>query len=463
MLLPAQSYEEACRTFRWRIPSHYNQAFDLCDRHTLGGADGHRTALIVETGDGKPAERYSFITLRRLASRLCAVLSALGVGPGDRVAVSLAQSLEAAVCLLAVPRMGAVAVPIPVSWDGDAVIGILDRSRPKAAILAGARAHDAAASVAAPHVLAVGGLPVGAGSGGGVLDFWAALERADDGVSAALTKADDPAALIHCGLGLLPGQSVLHAHRAVLGNLPAVEYALDFFAKAGDVMWTSWDWMSFEGAYWALFPAWHHGVPVMAAPAFQPNGGLDWMAGNGVRVAVLPPDHLAALAEAAAKRSHVLPRALATGPDPLPPQLAELVQMVFGVPANEIWGVAATGALAANNPKITECRAGSPGRMLPGICVEAASLATGKLLPADTPGILAASPNLAGQCLDGPHGRFGPTGWPGTGWTGLRDLDGYVWPDPRPGVVMPTPEPVRPAKVDAPPIRLDGISPDDRW
>jgi acetyl-CoA synthetase len=461
MLLPAQSYEEACRTFRWRIPPHYNQSFDLCDRHTLGGADGHRTALIVELGDGLPAERYSFLTLRRLAGRLGAVLAALGVEPGDRVAVSLPQSLEAAVTLLAVPRMGAVLVPLPAAWDAETVAAVLETEAPKVAIVHRKRALELSVTRIVPHLLAVGGDPALLG-GEGMADFWAALEGAGDVSGPALTHADDPAMAIHCGLGLLPGESVLHAHRAVLGNLPAVEYALDFLPRSGDVMWTSWDWMSFEGAYWALFPAWHHAVPVLAAPPFQPNGGLDWMAANGVRVAVLPPGHLAALAEAAAKRSHTMPRALATGPDPLSPELSELVQVVFGVTANEIWGVAATGALAANNPKVTETRPGSPGRMLPGICVEAASLATGKLLPADAPGILSASPNLPGQCLVGPGTRFGP-GWPGTGWTGSRDLDGYVLPDARAGVDMPVPESPKPILPDDPPLRLDGPSPDERW
>lgn len=463
MLLPAQTYEEACRTFRWRIPEHYNQSFDLCDRHTLGGADGHRTALIVEAGDGQPAERYSFITLRRLASRLGAVLTALGVVPGDRVAISLPQSLEAAVCLLAVPRMGAVMVPVPVTWDDDGLMGVMTHAKVKVAILATPRAGlSAVASL--KHTMAIEvGLPAAGQAGDDILDFWAALERVEDTLPPALTHADDPAALWCSGIGLASGQSVLHAHRAVLGNLPAVEFALDFFTKLGDVMWTSWDWMSFEGAYWGLFPAWHHGVPVLAAPAFQPNGALDWMASHGVRVALLPPDHLLALAEAAAKRSHVLPRALATGPDPLSPPLLALVEQVFGVPANEIWGVAATGALAANNANITERRIGSPGRMLPGISCDAAIVSTGGMLAAGTPGVLAASPNLPGQCLRGPYDAF-RQGWNNTGWTGLRDLDGYVWPDARPGVVIPVPEAAKPTPPTPPPLpRLDGVSPKDRW
>src|SRR5512145_2415469 len=106
MLKAAKSYEEACRTFRWRIPDRYNIAFDVCDRQTMAGADGHRTALIVEAADGS-SERYTFHVLRLLSNRLANVLTAAGVVPGDRVLVSFPQSVEAAVAVLAVLKLGA--------------------------------------------------------------------------------------------------------------------------------------------------------------------------------------------------------------------------------------------------------------------------------------------------------------------------------------------------------------------
>ena len=86
MLNNPRSYEEACRTFRWRIPDRYNLAFDVCDRQTMAGADGHRTALIVEAADGQ-VERYTFHVLRLLSNRLANVLAARGVTPGDLVAL----------------------------------------------------------------------------------------------------------------------------------------------------------------------------------------------------------------------------------------------------------------------------------------------------------------------------------------------------------------------------------------
>ena len=104
MLKHAQNYAEACRTFRWRIPDHYNMAFDVCDRQTMGGADGHRTALIAEAEDGS-VERYTFHVLRLLSNRLANVLAAGGVQTGDPVLVSFPPSVEAAIAILAVIKI----------------------------------------------------------------------------------------------------------------------------------------------------------------------------------------------------------------------------------------------------------------------------------------------------------------------------------------------------------------------
>ena len=134
MLKTTRSYEEACRTFRWRIPDRYNLAFDVCDRQTMAGSDGHRTALIVEAADGS-VERYTFHVLRLLSNRLANVLTAAGVGAGDRVLLSLPAGIEAASALLAVTKMGAVVVPVPVGLGTEPMGWRLADSGARAAIV----------------------------------------------------------------------------------------------------------------------------------------------------------------------------------------------------------------------------------------------------------------------------------------------------------------------------------------
>lgn len=441
MLKTAKSYEEACRTFRWRIPERYNIAFDVCDRQTMAGADGHRTALIVEAADGT-VERYTFHVLRLLSNRLANVLHAAGIARGDRVLVSFGPSVEAAVALLAVLKMGAVAVPVPLglgevplAWrlaDSGAIAAIVHADvAPR--LLAAREAAPALATILVADVA-----PPGCG------ELWPALEAASDFFTPVVTAAEDPAFLFYPEHAAGKPPAVLHAHRALPGNLPPVELALGFFPQFGDVLWTSADWMGFSGLIWAVLPAWHHGVPVVAGPMGQGvEQDLSLMGRHGVRAVFVPPGRLRALAGIAAKVPSPIPRAIATGPQPLSAAEHETVARVFGINAHEIWGVAETGAMAANLTALMELRPGSPGRAAPGVTVEAVD-GQGRPMRAGERGMLALAPGAPGAFVAHWHGADParsrlPSGWLMTGQLGSRDLDGYLWPDAVPdgdGVMM---------------------------
>lgn len=436
MLTACRSYEEACRTFRWKIPERYNLAFDVCDRQTMAGADGHRTALIVEAPDGS-VERHTFHMLRLLSNRLANGLAALGVAPGDRVAMVLPAGLEAAVTLLAVTKMGAVLVPVPLclgaeplGWrlaDSGARIAVIDPAAVPALDRARHRLPDL------ERVLVVGE------GGAGALDLWSVLEKSSDAFTPLVTPADHPAFIVYPEGACGTPAGVIHAHRAMAGGLPAVEMSLTFFPQFGDVVWTSADWMGAEALFRAVLPAWHHGVPVVArAGAFDPAVALDLMSRHGVRIAYVPSRHLGLLAEAAATRPHAMPRAIATGPEPVDEELHERVIKVFGVHANEAWGVLESGAVAANLAGLMELRPPSPGRAAPGLSVEAVD-ERGRPMRAGDRGMLAVSPNAPGSFLgywgDGSGAAKRVNGWLLTGRSGFRDLDHYLWPDP-PAVVV---------------------------
>lgn len=461
MLKSARSYEEACRTFRWRIPERYNIAFDVCDRQTMGGADGHRTALIVEAADGS-VERYTFHVLRLLSNRLANVLAAGGVVQGDRVALALPAGIEAAVGLLAVLRMGAVAVPVSAGLGAEPLAWRLLDSGARAAVVGAAHLPVLEAVLDAlpdlHQVLTVGD------SVSGACELWGEMQRASDSFPPLLTNAGDSAFLLYPGHGCGRPRAAVHAHRAMPGNLPAVELALDFFPHFGDVMWTPGEWMTADSLLEAVLPAWHHGVPVLAsAAAFEPGKALELMARHGVRVARLAPTHLARLAEAAGSRPHPMPRALMTGPEPLDAALHEQVRRAFGCPANEAWGSLETGAVAANNAALMERHSDSPGRAVPGVTVEAID-GDGRPLPAKSTGMLAVAPGTPGAFLGWWGGRpedsVPETGWIPTGRLGSRDLDGYLWPDLPPqvdGELMVEGQPVSAADIEAALGRHPGV------
>ena len=435
MLTAVRSYQEACRTFRWRIPERYNMAFDICDRQTMAGSDGHRTALIVEGCDGA-VERYTFHVLRLLSNRLANVLTQRGVVPGDRILVCFPPSVEAAIAILGCLKMGAVAVPIQPGLDEAAMAWRLTDSQ--------------AVQILSPATSA---------------DLWDEMHLADDVFVPYVTGSDD-AALLFYDHGQPQPVGVMHAHRGLLGNLPPLEMALGFFPHFGDIFWTASPWMSFEGLLWGVLPAWHHGVTVVASPLPQtPPQALSLMGRHGVRVFYASSTDLLPLAQAASVHPHPLLRAIATGPAPLTAVQHDYVQTVFGFPPHEIWGTIESGAAAANCTELMEVRAGSPGRATPGVTVEAVEPFSGRPLPAETRGMLAVSPGSPGRCLghwNGPIPEREPygNGWIPTGISGQRDLDGYIWPQMVPAADPPPLVPVEPAV--AAPIRLDGPRADER-
>src|SRR5687768_6590771 len=58
--------------------------------------------------------RLTYAQLDDQVTRLARGLESLGVGPGDRLAVLMQNSIEMALVLLAAPRLGAIAAPINI-------------------------------------------------------------------------------------------------------------------------------------------------------------------------------------------------------------------------------------------------------------------------------------------------------------------------------------------------------------
>ncbi|MBK8115742.1 MAG: acyl-CoA synthetase [Candidatus Accumulibacter sp.] len=108
----AGSYQELCRSFRWRVPERFNLAVDVCGRWA---AERHRFALYYEDASGFTSA-HTFWDIQRQANRLSNVLAALGTLPGDRVAILLPQCPEAAIAQIAICQMGALAVLCRRSW-----------------------------------------------------------------------------------------------------------------------------------------------------------------------------------------------------------------------------------------------------------------------------------------------------------------------------------------------------------
>jgi acetyl-CoA synthetase len=95
---------------RWFVGGQLNWTYNALDRHVQAG-NGDWVALIWEGEEGI-TRRYTYRELLKEVNALTHGLLALGVQPGDRVGLFLPFVPEVAVALLAVSRLGAIALPL---------------------------------------------------------------------------------------------------------------------------------------------------------------------------------------------------------------------------------------------------------------------------------------------------------------------------------------------------------------
>lgn len=428
MLTETSDYDELYRNFRWDVPARFNIATACCDRYADGGG---RLALIYVDEDGA-TRRLTFDELATLSRRFANVLKADGLKRGDRVAVFLSQSVELPIAHLAAFRSGLVSVPLFTLFGEDALEFRLANSGAKAVITDPggfeklARIRDRLPDL--QHVYVAGDAPPA-----GAKSFWRAIDNATEDFVTVDTAADDPAIIIYTSGTTGNPKGALHAHRVLLGHLPNVEMAHDFFPKPGDLMWTPADWAWIGGLFDALFPAWYHGVPVLGhrAKKFEPQAAMQLMADHNVRNVFLPPTALKLMRQANVRHDGVRLRSIFTGGESLGAELLSWVRATFGIEAHEIYGQTECNLVVGNNTNLFPLRPGSMGKATPGFEVRIVS-ERGEELPRGTQGIIGVrvpNPCTMLEYWKNPEAtaKKYAGGFLLTGDLGVQDDDGYFW------------------------------------
>jgi acetyl-CoA synthetase len=418
MLIETGNYDELYRNFRWDIPARFNMAIACCDRH----ADGSGQLALIYAEEGGGTKRLSFDEVSALSKRFANVLKSDGLVRGDRVAVFLTQSVELPIAHLAAFRSGLVSVPLFTLFGEDALEFRLANS-----------GWDKLSKIRErlPHLQDIyvtsGAIHAGAKA------FWQEIEDADEVFPTVDTSADDPAIIIYTSGTTGNPKGALHAHRVVLGHLPNVEMAHDFFPKPGDLMWTPADWAWIGGLFDALFPAWYHGVPVLGyrARKFEPQAAMQLMADHNVRNVFLPPTALKLMRQANVKHGGVKLRSIFTGGESLGAELLDWVRSTFGIDAHEIYGQTECNLSVGNNAKLFPIRPGSMGKATPGFDVHIVS-EEGRELPRGERGIIgvrAPNPCMMLEYWKNPEAtaKKYAGGFLLTGDLGIQDDDGYFW------------------------------------
>jgi acetyl-CoA synthetase len=363
VLPAARDYEALRRSFRWRIPAHYNIGVDVCDR--WAEHEACRTAILNVRSDGV-VEEINYGALRDSANRLANVLAAHGIGRGDRVAILLPQMPAVVVSHIAIYKLGAVALPLAMLFGVEAISYRLEDSGARALITnAQGLAKLGPLRAAKPGLALVLSLD---GAGDGAQDFHALLARAACEFTPAMTSSEDAALMIYTSGTTGPPKGALHAHRVLLGHLPGIEFPHEFLPQPGDRFWTPADWAWAGGLLDALLPCLHYGVPVVAhkSEKFEPDVAFALMAKMGVRNAFIPPTALRMMRSAPRPPAELRLRSVGSGGEALGVETLEWGRSALGLTINEFYGQTECNLVLASCAGIGVSRPGTIGKPVPG-------------------------------------------------------------------------------------------------
>jgi len=102
------TYDDFNKRFAIKRPDSFNFAFDVADRIA---AEEPRRLAVLWTDETGACERYTFGALREESNRAANYFLSLGIGKGDKVLLILRRHLQFWPVLMALHKIGAVAVP----------------------------------------------------------------------------------------------------------------------------------------------------------------------------------------------------------------------------------------------------------------------------------------------------------------------------------------------------------------
>jgi acetyl-CoA synthetase len=334
-------YDDICADHRWDVPPRYNIAADVCDKHPRD-----KPALIWESFDGS-IRKLDWGELQDLANQAAHLLAAHGVGRGDRVAVVLPPTPEAAATFFGVWKLGAILLSLSVLYGDDAI------------------AHRLADSDAALIVTDLAGAPRFNGRHVLIVDGDALAPMSTDHVCVD-TAADDSAQLYYTSgtTGLAKG--IVHAHRYILAH---EEFVYCHEVEDGERFHGMGEWAWAAGIAPLLGP-WRLGAlqcVYRREAGFDPHRQLDFLSRHRVTNVFTTPTAMRAMMaidDAGTRYPQVFRRVCSAG-EPLNPEAIRWFRDQYGVTVLDYYGLTESYPLVANYPFMEVCE-GSMGKPMPG-------------------------------------------------------------------------------------------------
>ncbi len=357
------SFGEIYDSFRWKLPSVYNLAHDVCDRHA---ADPTRIALVHQAGDD--VRTYTFRDIQRRGNQFANLATELGLVCGDRVMIYLPQDPAVGMVHVGCWKAGLISLPTSTLFGVDGLEYRLQNSGAKLVVTNLENVQKVldvrAACPELRHILVVDAAV------GGARPFYETLDKASDAFTNLQLTPDTPAMINYTSGTTGWPKGTLQAHRIMIGHSPGVELLYDFLPQDGDLLWSPADWAWLGGLMMVLMTGWFHGRPVLTFPmqGFDAELTMAMMGRNRVRNAFLTPTMLKLLHPVGhlARKENVQLRSIVSGSEAVGRDLLDAMNGVFGASINEGFGQTEANALLGNCSSLDHCRIGSIGTALPG-------------------------------------------------------------------------------------------------
>ena len=346
-----------------------------------------------------------------------AALTGLGLQPGDRVALSLANTLDFPVAYFGVLRAGLVAVPLNPGYTAQELRWTLSDSGARAIVVSGA-GHDLVQPLAdelpsLDHVLVAGG-------------SWAELLAAAAGRSATTAGAgEDLAVLLYTsGTSGRPKGAML-PHRALVANLEQAARIEPPVTTADDVVLLVLPLFHVYGLNAALGSVARHGATGLLVERFDPVETLAELRRAGVtNVVGAPPMYVAWSMLPDVREAFASVRLALSGAAPLPAPVLRRVLDVTGHHVYEGYGLTEAAPVVTSTLMSETAKPGSIGRPVPGVEVRLLDEAGAPVEEGDPGELSVRGDNLFlgywPDASDGPDDE----GWFATGDVAIVDEDG---------------------------------------
>jgi acetyl-CoA synthetase len=103
-----KTYEELYSNFKINIPDNFNFAFDIVDETASRKPDSTAMVWCDEKGD---YAKFTFSDMKKMSNKTANFFKSIGIKKGDKVMLILKRRYEFWFCILALHKIGAVAIP----------------------------------------------------------------------------------------------------------------------------------------------------------------------------------------------------------------------------------------------------------------------------------------------------------------------------------------------------------------